>query len=61
MILLDTLEKLDNFFWWDLFNKEMVKRIIKCGGVVYLDKNVWSIRFNENTPILCYVRKIFDN
>ena len=61
MILLDTLEKLDNFFWWDLFNKEMVKRIIKCGGVVYFDKNEWSIRFNENTPILCYVRKIFSN
>jgi|ADurb_Total_1013_FD_contig_71_222947_length_804_multi_2_in_0_out_0_3 hypothetical protein len=61
MILLDTLEKLDNFFWWDLFNKEMVKRIIKCGGVVYFDNNEWSIRFNENTPILCYVRKIFSN
>lgn len=61
MILLDTLEKLDNFFWGDLFNKEMVKRIIKCGGVVYFDNNEWSIRFNENTPILCYVRKIFSN
>ena len=61
MILLDTLEKLDNFFWWDLFNKEMVKRIIKCGGTVYLDNNEWSISLNENAPILCYVRKIFDN
>ena len=61
MILLDTLEKLDNFFWWDLFNKEMVKRIIKCGGAVYLNKNEWSICLNENAPILCYVRKIFSN
>lgn len=59
MILLDTLEKLDNFFWWDLFNKEMVKRIIKCGGIVYYDSNEWAIRFSENLPIICYVRKIF--